>query len=139
MQIRSKILVSVLGVFITALLGLTLYTAFEFTLVPKLRESIANVDENNPLEYGEFLFRVRGCAGCHMVGNANPSNFGPNLAGIAGRTSTNYLYQSIVDPRAVIAESCDPASCNPKLMPLYGEILDDKQIDALVVYLEALK
>lgn len=111
------------------------FFAFEYTLVAQVREAVIPIDTTDPVAYGEALFQTRGCAGCHSFEPAGSNgDEGPNLTGIAGRHEAAYIYQSIQVPRAVIADQCPDGPCEP-IMPDFGDILTQDQIDALVAYL----
>jgi len=117
------------------LLALTLFTIFEYTVVADIKEFFTEVDEQETLDYGKVLFETRSCSGCHAIvqGHEN-ENFGPNLFGLSDRKSMEYIRQSIVFPNAVIA---DGFSANT--MPIFGEILDDIQVNSLVEYVSSIK
>jgi|GEM_PF-3115958 len=94
---------------------------------------------------GEGNNTVAGCITCHSVDPAAGDLVGPNLAGIATRAATQepgmtaeaYLRASIADPGAIVIEGFEDASA---LKPQnYGEILSDREIDALVAYLQSLE
>jgi mono/diheme cytochrome c family protein len=111
------------------------FFALEYTLVAQVREVIAAPDVNDQIAYGETLFQTRGCAGCHALEKAGAAgDDGPNLTDIASRHDAAYIYQSIQSPTAIIADECPEGPCEP-IMPNFGEILAEDQIDALVAYL----
>lgn len=111
------------------------YFAFEYTLVAQMREALTPIDTVDLVSYGQTLFQTRGCAGCHSFEHAGSfGDEGPNLTGIAGRHDATYIYQSIQEPSAVIADQCPTGACEPN-MPNFGEILMEDQINALVAYL----
>lgn len=136
MKTGTRIIVFSLATLIFVVLALAAYVAFEFTLIPSIRESISDIDKTKPAEYGAVLFQTRGCAGCHRLSpeEAAPT-LGPSLSGIAKRRSIEYIRESIINPRADIASGCEPAPCKAEFMPEYGDILDTEQIEALVKYL----
>ncbi|MEX0288830.1 MAG: cytochrome c family protein [Flavobacteriaceae bacterium] len=109
------------------------FSAFEYTLIADLREAFSEVDEQQPLAYGELLFNTRSCAGCHSI-EKGVADLGPSLFGIAERASEAYIRESIVSPNAVITKGFAA-----DIMPGFEGVLDNSQIDALVAYLGSLK
>ncbi len=111
------------------------YFTLRYTVVAEALESISSVDEGNPLAYGATLFETRGCAGCHALQKAAASgDTGPDLTGLKSRGET-YIRTSIVDPAAVVVPVCPEGPCEVGVMPNYGTILNESQVDALVAYL----
>ena len=111
----------------------TFMTAYEYTAVADIRESLTKVDKSQTLAYGKVLFETRGCASCHTI-TPNRKSLGPNLFGIAERQPETYIRQSIIDPGAIIVSGYDDV-----VMPDFGDILDDRQVNALVEYLSSIK
>ncbi len=69
---------------------------------------------------GEALFVSYGCSGCHGVPDGSiPAAVGPDLSNIAvdgatrvdGYSAAMYVYESILDPNAFIAEECPTGPC----------------------------
>ncbi len=108
-------------------------TAYEYSTVADIKESLSNVNKEETLAYGKVLFSTRGCASCHSL-VAGEKSFGPNLFAIADRKSKAYIRESIVSPSAIIVEGFSNI-----VMPNFGEILDDQQVDALVNYISTIK
>ena len=79
------------------------------------------------------------CGSCHTIGRVAFGKIGPDLTNIATRADAAYIRESIIDPRAVIAENCPSGPCLPEEMPtLYGQALTEEEIDAMVWYLMGL-
>lgn len=124
-------LIGVIGILIGG------YYLLRRTLIADLREAVIAPDTQDPLEYGAILFQTRGCTSCHTLDRAGSSgDEAPDLSGLPNRADADYVRESITDPTAVIATGCPDGPCEP-IMPDYGAILKDKQVDALVVYLMA--
>jgi mono/diheme cytochrome c family protein len=89
------------------------------------------VPEGNA-EAGKAVFADAGCGSCHTFTAAESSGTtGPNLDESLQGKDALYIYNSIVNPDAQIAEGFQPG-----LMPkTYGEQLDDKQLGDLVAFL----
>ena len=77
---------------------------------------------------GEALFTSYGCSGCHgALDGSIPAAVGPDLSNIAvdgaaqvdGYSAVMYVYESILEPNAVIAEQCPTGPCvgPPSAMP----------------------
>lgn len=128
---RALIAVMILAVTITGI-----YFAFRRTVIADLQEAVIAPDTSDPLAYGETLFQTRGCGSCHSLSSANSSgDEGPSLDGIGLRHDADFLRESIVNPNAVIAESCPERPCAANVMPEWSSILNQQQVEALVAYL----
>ena len=92
-------------------------------------------------ESGEELFVTAGCTACHQfeaVGAAG--GVGPTLDDVGGRLSVDEITQSIIEPNAIIAESCPAGPCVAGVMPQnFSERLSIEQIDTLATYLAEQK
>ena len=64
-------------------------TPVELTRPPK---------QGNPKE-GEKLFKNRGCLGCHSIEKFGASDFAPNLSGMGSKTTPEWIYTWIRNPR----------------------------------------
>ncbi len=128
----------VLIVFLVVGIAIGGYFAFRRTVIADLRESSINAAALSPVEYGEVLFQTRVCTSCHTLDTARSiGDEGPDLSGIGGRDTADYIRQSIAEPNAVIADNCPAGMCQSGVMPPFGQILTDEQIDALTAYLIA--
>jgi cytochrome c oxidase subunit 2 len=92
-------------------------------------------------QQGEEAFKRNGCYACHSVTGA--VLVGPSLLAIYGAeqplddgtsvvADDDYIRESIVEPHAKIVKGF-PAS-----MPLYGQLLSDDDVTALVEYVKSL-
>lgn len=121
---------------LAAVLATAFYFTFRRTLIADLLESAMQTDTADPLTYGAALFQTRGCSGCHTLSIAGSvGDTGPDLTGIHTRHDSRYIRASIESPNAIIAANCPEEACQPNIMPDYGSILDETQINALVTYL----
>jgi cytochrome c oxidase subunit 2 len=95
----------------------------------------------DPLERGEVLFKLKGCAGCHPV--KGPDTTCPSLEGIFGieedladgtkvLVDENYLLESILNPAAKIVKGFPPN------MPPQTNLAPD-EIDDIILYIKSLK
>jgi cytochrome c oxidase subunit 2 len=109
----------------------------EETVTPTPDTVIGSVAEQTvpqgDAEAGKGVFEDTGCGSCHTFEAAGTSGTtGPNLDdGLQGKDEL-FIYNSIVNPDAEIAEGFQPG-----IMPkTYGEQLDDKQLGDLVAFLK---
>ena len=81
---------------------------------------------------GKAVFASAGCGSCHTLAAAGASGqVGPNLDEVLKGKDEQFIYDSIVNPDAQIAEGFQPG-----IMPkTYGEQLDEKQLGDLVAFL----
>ena len=95
---------------------------------------------------GSTLFKSKGCIACHSLDGSK--KIGPSLKGIYGsvrnvltdgkmrevKADEAYLHTSIHDPNADVVEGF-----SPNLMPPFGKMLTQAEIDALVNYIKEIK
>lgn len=101
------------------------------------------VVSDDPIARGRLLFSSSGCVACHTVSNLSSGTVGPVLNGlatrggdmVAGLTVEEYIYQSVMDPSAHVAEGFAD-----NIMPKnFGEILSEDEINDLVNFLLSLE
>ena len=96
-------------------------------------------------QQGAKLFQTRACASCHNVDNP-AVKVGPSLYkkwgteeefddGSKGLVDENYVRQSIMEPQAKIVKGYP----RPSPMPSFQGQLNEKQMSALVEYIQSLK
>ncbi|QDT06726.1 Cytochrome c oxidase subunit 2 precursor [Rubripirellula lacrimiformis] len=94
-----------------------------------------------PAEYGEKLYKNRGCAGCHSIDGTK--RVGPSFAELYGRpeemitgdkinADENYIRESILYPKAQVVAGYQP------VMPSYKGQLSDDDIYSLIEYMKTL-
>lgn len=95
-----------------------------------------------PAEFGEILYTQKGCVACHKVDGS--TGIGPTWKGIWGATvaledgrsvmvDEAYLKKSMMEPAAEVVKGFLP------IMPPFQGVLSDKEVDALVAYIQSLK
>ena len=103
---------------------------------------------SSPAEEGAKIFAQKtledqpGCITCHSL-QPDTIIIGQSLSGIASRagniipgmSAEEYIRQSILDPNAYLEEGY-PIDTMP---PVWGDRLNDKQVDELVAFLLTLK
>jgi mono/diheme cytochrome c family protein len=83
---------------------------------------------------GKQVYAANGCGSCHTFGPAGSSaEIGPNLDDALQGQDAEFIYTSIVDPNAEVAEGFSEG-----IMPQnYGEQLDGQQLADLVAFLQS--
>ena len=133
---RSVKFLAWLALSVAIAIGLiAVYSVFEYTLVPDVRERLAGAQTKDGVALGRLLFETRGCSACHSLGSLSTSNIGPELTAIAATMSAGEIAVSIAEPDAEISTKCVGKPCPAGLMPAFGEILDEREINALVAFL----
>ena len=79
---------------------------------------------------------VAGCVRCHAL-EGQGGSVGPALDGIASRKTRDYIYESLVNPSAQLAEGFDKLGASP--MPPVNILLNEKEMADLMAYLLTLK
>jgi cytochrome c2 len=87
---------------------------------------------------GQILFN-QNCSGCHGF---RQNGIGPNLSGITGRDSLNWLRQFIREPKKMVEAGDEHAKkildAYHSMMPAFTA-LNDEQIDQLIAFLKTRK
>jgi mono/diheme cytochrome c family protein len=98
------------------------------------QETLPDFSKGDPAAGKEVFTSVAqpACSSCHRYGPAGSTGeVGPNLDDVLQGKDAQFIYQSIVDPDAEIADGFSSG-----IMPKdYGEKLDDKQLADLVAFL----
>ncbi|QBG47943.1 c-type cytochrome [Verrucomicrobia bacterium S94] len=81
-------------------------------------------------EKGRELFLEKACWGCHTVAGVSTSSQAPELSNAGGKYTFDYLYESIVHPKANDANS---------KMPEFDWVHDHETVVALATYLKGLQ
>ncbi len=113
------------------------------TQTPVAPPPITKMQESRP--DGATLFNTKGCIGCHSLDGSK--RVGPSLKGIyqskqkvvtEGKlheitVDTGYLHNAIQHPNADVVEGFEPG-----IMPPFGTMLSDEEVNAMVKYLEGV-
>lgn len=78
------------------------------------------------VERGRKLFFSTNCYGCHKIEGLSDGTLAPDLTEVGRKFKVDYLWESIVDPRANLATS---------FMPKFK--LNDDEVKALVIFLKS--
>jgi cytochrome c oxidase subunit 2 len=107
------------------------------------------IDNKNPVELGEWVWRTKGCRGCHSIDGS--AGTGPTFKGLWGdrnhralRPATgsmegpfvvdeNYIRESINEPNALVRETF----AAPSAMPSFKGRLSEKQMTGIIEFLKA--
>jgi len=127
---KLRFLIGIPLLLVTILFGF--YVAFEFTLVAEIKESLLEINKEDPIALGKTLFETRGCAGCHSL-EQGVEGLGPSLYGLTEMNTIDYIRESITRPNETIVEGY-----KANIMPDYGKILEEYQVEALIEYLGTL-
>lgn len=106
-------------------------------------ETIDDIKESNKQingrpDVGETIFNANtaaGCARCHSIGGMG-GNIGPALDGIAKRKSRDYIYTSLVNPSADLAQGFESADASP-MIPM-NLVLDKQELADILAFLLTL-
>ena len=97
---------------------------------------------NSPEAKGLDLFNRMACDACHSIdgtlklGPTMKNQYGLKIRHTDGTVMViddEYIRESLIDPLKHIAEGYTP------IMPSYGPVLKDEDIDNLIAYIKALK
>jgi cytochrome c oxidase subunit 2 len=94
-----------------------------------------------PVQVGEKLYRLRGCAQCHSTDGK--AGVGPTFQNVFGHhvelktggaivADENYVRESILEPQAKIVAGFEP------VMPTFKGKLSDREISAIIEFLKSL-
>jgi cytochrome c oxidase subunit 2 len=95
-----------------------------------------------PEQFGALLYSKRGCNACHSLDGVK--GVGPSWKGIAGISENcgtagmvtvddAYLRESMMEPNAKVVNGFLP------IMPTYKGVLTDREVEALIAYINSLK
>ncbi len=95
-----------------------------------------------PVEFGKLLYTKRGCSSCHtldgskLVGPSWKGMWGTSrklTSGLSVTADENYVRNSMMNPQGEVVEGFPP------VMPPFKGILSDKEVDALIAFIQSLK
>ena len=106
---------------------------------PVYAKKTATAKVKGEVKAGNAIFHkhlVAGCIRCHSLGGKGGA-IGPALDGIAARKQRDYIYQSLVNPTAQLAEGFDKIGASP--MPPMNILLNEQELADLMAYLMTLR
>jgi len=88
---------------------------------------------------GKEQWELQECYNCHKLSGQGGKKRGPEMDNIGNVMQPEELRQKILDPRSWMAEGFEKEYDKKKMPDKYKELMEDKEIDALVVFLASLK
>jgi len=115
-------------------------------LAPR-RTQVATAATPKTVEEGKRLAELMGCVACHSADGSTLGKVGPSWKGLFGSerelvgggralADEAYLRESIKEPAVKVVRDFEKSDTG---MPSYEGVITDEQIEALVLYLKALK
>jgi mono/diheme cytochrome c family protein len=97
---------------------------------------------------GRRIYQLYGCMACHAIDDSTVTRLGPSWKGLFGSTRTYakgvlrataddaYLRESILEPAAKVVTGYERGESG---MPSYAGVLNDRQVEALIMFIRTLK
>jgi mono/diheme cytochrome c family protein len=101
----------------------------------------ADLPDAPQLNRGRFLLSEFRCVACHRIeGIERPAMFGPDLTGIAGKVSPEWLYKWLKEPRTILDDSGNTVVSGYQMEPRMPRFrLTEDELRNLVAYLSSLR
>lgn len=88
---------------------------------------------------GKEQWKLQECYNCHKLFGEGGKKRGPELDNIGNLMKPEELREKILDPLAWMAEGFEKEYEKKKMPSKYKELMEDKEVDALVAFLSTLK
>lgn len=88
---------------------------------------------------GKEQWQLQECYNCHKLFGEGGKKRGPELDNIGNLLKPDELKQKVVDPQSWMAEGFEKEYEKKKMPDKYKELMEEKDIDALVAFLATLK
>jgi hypothetical protein len=88
---------------------------------------------------GKEQWNLQECYNCHKLFGEGGKKRGPELDNIANLMSPDELRQKVLDPQSWMAEGFEKEYEKKKMPDKYKELMEEKDIDALIAFLATLK
>jgi cytochrome c len=88
---------------------------------------------------GKEQWNLQECYNCHKLFGEGGKKRGPEMDNIGNLLKPDELRQKILDPQSWMAEGFEKEYEKKKMPDKYKELMEDKEIDALVAFLTTLK
>ncbi|WP_447977736.1 c-type cytochrome [Candidatus Nitrospira bockiana] len=88
---------------------------------------------------GKEQWNLQECYNCHKLFGEGGKKRGPELDNIGNLMKPEELRAKIIDPKTFMAEGFEQEYEKGKMPSKYRELMEDKEIDALVAFLASLK
>ncbi len=88
---------------------------------------------------GKEQWELQECYNCHKLYGQGGKKRGPEMDNIGSLMTPEQLREKVLDPRSWMAEGFEKEYDKKKMPDKYKELMEDKEIDALVAFLASLK
>ena len=88
---------------------------------------------------GKQQWELQECYNCHKLEGKGGKKRGPELDNIGNLLKPEELKQKVLDPQSWMAEGFEKEYEKKKMPDKYKELMEDKEVDALVAFLSTLK
>jgi glucose/arabinose dehydrogenase/mono/diheme cytochrome c family protein len=97
---------------------------------------------------GRRIYQLYGCMACHAIDDSTVTRLGPSWKGLFGSSRTYakgvlratadeaYLREAILDPAAKVVTGYERGESG---MPSYAGVLDDRQVESVILFIQTLK
>lgn len=93
----------------------------------------------NIIALGKEQWELQECYNCHKLEGKGGKKRGPELDNIGNLLKPEEMKQKILDPRSWMAEGFEKEYEKKKMPDKYKELMEEKDVDALVAFLSTLK
>jgi len=88
---------------------------------------------------GRQQWDLQECYNCHKLEGKGGKKRGPEMDNIGNLMKPEELKEKVLDPRSWMAEGFEKEYDKKKMPDKYKELMEEKEVDALVVFLSTLK
>jgi mono/diheme cytochrome c family protein len=88
---------------------------------------------------GKEQWELQECYNCHKLYGQGGKKRGPEMDNIGNLMKPEDIKEKILDPRSWMAEGFEKEFNKKKMPDKYKDLMEDKDVDALVAYLVTLK
>ncbi len=88
---------------------------------------------------GRQQWDLQECYNCHKLEGKGGKKRGPELDNIGSLMTPEQLRQKVLDPQSWMAEGFEKEYEKKKMPGKYKELMEDKEVDALIAFLSTLK
>ena len=88
---------------------------------------------------GKEQWELQECYNCHKLYGQGGKKRGPEMDNIGNLMTPEQMKEKILNPRSWMAEGFEKEYDKKKMPDKYKELMEDKDVDALVAFLASLK
>ncbi|MBI5411193.1 MAG: c-type cytochrome [Nitrospirae bacterium] len=88
---------------------------------------------------GKEQWNLQECYNCHKLFGEGGKKRGPEMDNVGSLMTSEELRQKVLDPRSWMAEGFEKEYEKKKMPDKYKELMEEKEVDALVAFLATLK